>query len=78
MAFVIINPAFKTAAQKKADQHAPAVLEWLQANPNNKTVTLAELRAALPAIAGDLSRAVVNQIAVIIGAAVEGADDPAA
>lgn len=77
MAFVIINPAWKSAAQQKAEQHAPAVRAWLDANPQNRQVSLAELRAALPAIAADLSRPVVNQIAVIIGAQVEGADDQA-
>lgn len=74
MPFKIINPAWKSATQIKAEQHAPAVLAWLQANPNSKAVTILELRAALPAIAADLTRQVVNQIAQIIGAEVEGAD----
>ena len=77
MTFAIVNPAWKSAVQKKAEQHAPAVKSWLEQNPENRLVTIAELRAGLPAIAGDLSRAVVNQIAQIIGAAVEGADDAA-
>lgn len=77
MTFALINPAWKSAVQKKAEQHAPAVKAWLEANPEERLVSLTELRSGLPAIAGDLSRAVVNQIAVILGAKVEGADDPA-
>ena len=78
MAFSLVNPAWKSAVQKKAEKHAPVVKTWLEQNADNRLVTLAELRAGLPAIAGDLSRAVVNQIASIIGAQVEGADDPEA
>lgn len=78
MAFRLVNPGWKSAVQKKAEQHAPAVRAWFDANPENRYVTLAELREALPGIAGDLSRAVVNQIAVIIGAQAEGAEDSAA
>ena len=76
--FAIVNPAWKSSVQKKAEQHAPAVKAWLDGNSENRLVTLVELRAGLPGIAGDLSRVVVNQIAVIIGADVEGADDVAA
>lgn len=77
MALKIINPNWKSAVEKKAEQHAPAVGAWLQANAANRYIGLAELRAGLPAIAADLSRAVVNQICVELGLAVEGADDPA-
>lgn len=77
MTYAIVNPAWKSAVQKKAERHAPAVKAWLEQNPENRLVSVTELRAGLPAIAGDLSRAVVNQIAVIIGAQVEGADDQA-
>ena len=66
--FRIINPAWKSASEIKAEKHAPAVLAWLQANSTNRYITITELRTGLPLIAGDLSRAVVNQIAVIIGA----------
>lgn len=75
MGFQIINPAWKSAVQQKAEQHAPAVSAWLAANPTIRYVGLAELKAALPAIAGDLSRAVVNQICVLRGLEVMGADD---
>lgn len=78
MAYAIVNPVWKSAVQQKAELHAPAVLAWLQANSGNRLIGLAELRSGLPVIAGDLSRAVVNQIAVIIGAVVEGADDQSA
>ena len=74
MALKIVNPAWKDAVTKKAEKHAPTVLAWMEANPDNHYVTLDELRVALPAIAADLSRAVVNQIVVLIGATVEGAE----
>lgn len=77
MGFSLVNPAWKSNVQKKAEQHAPAVLAWLQANDSNRVVTIAELKAGIPAAAADLNRAVVNQIAVIIGAQVEGAEDVA-
>lgn len=65
------NPFFKSAAQKKVEQHQPAVVAWLTAQASNRVITLAELRAGLPAIAGDLSREVVNQICANIGAEIE-------
>lgn len=76
--FKIINPNWKSAAQQKAETHAPAVAAWLAANANNQTVGIAELRAGLPAIAGDLSRAVINQICSILGLEVSGAEDKGA
>lgn len=75
MGFRIVNPTWKSSVQKKAEQHAPAVLAWLQDNQDKRTVSVTDLRAGLPDIAADLSRAVVNQIAGIIGAGVEGADE---
>lgn len=75
MSFAIINPAYKTTVQKKAEKHAPAVLAWMQANTDSRAVTITELRTGLPDIADDLSRVVVNQIAQIIGAQIEGAGD---
>lgn len=74
----IINPNWKSPAQQKAETHAPAVAAWLAANATNQAVTLAELRAGLPAIAADLTRAVVNQICSILGLEVTGANDQAA
>lgn len=75
MVMKIVNPAWKSGAQKKAEQHAPAVAAWLTANPNNRVVTIADLKAAMPEIDGDLRREVVNQIAAIIGAKIEGMDE---
>lgn len=78
MGFKIVNPAWKSAVQQKAELHAPAVAAWLAANPNIRYVGLVELKTALPAIAADLTRAVVNQICVLRGLEVTGADDQAA
>lgn len=75
MAFLIVNPAWKSAAQIKAETHAPAVLAWLNNNSANRAVTLAELKAGLPAISADLTRQVVNIIANIIGAKTENIDE---
>lgn len=69
------NPYFKTPTQLKVAQHAPAVVAWLQSQSSNRVITLAELRAGLPDIAGDLSRAVVNQICQDIGAEIENQED---
>ena len=78
MTLRIINPKFKSQLLIKAETHAPAVLNWMIANQNNKYVTIAELKAGLPAISADLTRAVINQICLIIGAELDGADDAAA
>lgn len=75
MGLRLVNPAYKSSVQKKAEQRAPAVLAWLQANPEKRTVSIGDLKNGLPDAADDLSRAVVNQIACIIGAGVEGAED---
>lgn len=75
MAFKIVNPHWKSAVQKKAETHAPAVAGWLAANPADKLVGLLELRTALPAIANELSREVVNHICAILGLEIQGADD---
>lgn len=78
MPFQIKNPNWKSAVEQKAETHAPAVSAWLAANPGNRYIGLAELRTGLPAIAGDLTRPVVNQICAILGLEILGADDPAA
>lgn len=70
-----INPHFKSAVQLKIEQHQPAVVAWLQAQTANRIITLAELRAGLPDIAGQLSREVVNQICANIGAEVMDPED---
>jgi len=76
MAFKIVNPYAGDATASKAAQHKAAVQAWLQANPGKAAVTLAELRAGLPAIAGDLSREVVNEIAQRIGCAMTDRESP--
>lgn len=78
MAFKIKNPYWKSQIEKKAETHAPAVSAWLSANAENRLVGLAELRAGLPGIAGDLTRPVVNQICITLGLQVEGQEDTAA
>lgn len=78
MAFRLMNPAWKSAAQLKAEQHAAAVQAWLNSNSASRYVTLADLRAGLPAIAPDLTRQVVNIIAGMVGAGVDGIDDAGA
>lgn len=78
MGFQLLNPNWKSSVQQKAEQHAPAVAAWLAANSANRYIGLAELRAGLPAIAGDLTRSVVNQICSILGLEVTGADDQGA
>jgi hypothetical protein len=70
----IVNPNWKSAIHKKAEQHAQAVSEWLAANSQKKVVTLEELRAGLPSISGDLSRLVVNQICAFLGLEIQEAD----
>lgn len=70
----LVNPYWKDAIQTKAETHKPAVLAWLTANAGNRLVTLAGLRAGLPAIAGDLTRPVVQQIAAMAGIVIEDAD----
>lgn len=75
-----INPNFKTATQQKIEQHKPAVDAWLKApaQAGNRIITLAELRAGLPAIAAELSRQVVNQIMAELHVEIENPDDTAA
>lgn len=76
MAFKLVNPYWLDPVAAKAAQHKAAVQTYLQANVSgaaNRAYTLAELRAALPAIAADLSRGVVLEIARLLSAQVEDA-----
>lgn len=59
------NPNYVTAVETKAQQHRAAVDAWLKlpAQAAQQVITLAELRAGLPAIAADLTRLVFNEIA---------------
>lgn len=67
MALKFNNPYAKTPAEVTAEQHAAAVDAYLKANPQNKVVTLNEIKTALPAIAGDLNRVVINIIMAKLG-----------
>lgn len=75
MALRIYNRYFKTAIEVKAEQHAPAIDAWLKTQTGNKVVTIAELKAGVPAAAGDLSHAVVNQICAMLGLQIENPED---
>lgn len=75
MAVRLVNPFWKSAAQQKAEQHAAAVQAWLQANATNRLVTMAEIKAALPAVAPDMNRTVFNQICAQIGIEIDNPDD---
>jgi hypothetical protein len=70
----LLNPYWKDAITTKAETHKPAVLAWLTANAGNRFVTMNELRAGLPGIAGDLTRPVVQEICSQAGIAIESAD----
>ena len=69
------NPYFKTPAEQKIALHQTAVNSWLQAQSANRVITLAELRAGLPAIAADLTRQVVNGICQNLGAHIFDPED---
>ena len=71
----IVNPFYVSPVQEKINQHRAAVQAWIQGQPQNRIITMAALRAGLPAIAADLSRAVVNAICVGIGATIENPED---
>jgi hypothetical protein len=63
----IINPHWRDAATKKAEQHRAVVAAWMLANPNNRKISLAELKVALPAIAADINQPVFCEIARLEG-----------
>lgn len=69
------NPNFQSPVAQKAALYAPDVDAWLKlpAQAAQKTFSLAELRAGLPAIAAELTRPVFNQISVTLGLSI---DDP--
>lgn len=69
------NPYAVSPVLAKAAQHGPAIDAWLKANTGNKLVGLAELRAALPAVAPDLSREVFNQVCANLGLTITNPDD---
>lgn len=59
------NPYFTpapTSSEYKAKACFAPVTAWLQTQTANKIITVAELKAALPAIAADIDRQVFNLI----------------
>lgn len=75
------NPWFVppvSADEAKRAAMAPAVKAWLQTQTGNKLVSLAELRAGLPALAADLTRPMVNQILADLGIVIDNPDDQSA
>ena len=71
----LINPWHLMSSEAAATLHAPAVRTWLQGQPGNRIITLAELRAGLPALAAALTRPVVNQICADLDIGIENPDD---
>lgn len=71
----IINPNWKSAIEKKANTVAPLISNFLAANPANRYVTVAELKAGLPDIANDLTVAVVTQACLILDLKLEEAEN---
>ena len=73
------NPYFKAAGQKlkedNAAKDAPLIDAWLQTQTDQRTVTLADIKAALPAIAADLDRETVNMIAETLGLTILNPED---
>ncbi len=65
------NPRFKPVAQKtkedNAAKDAPLVDAWLLTQTDQKVITLADIKAGLPAIAADLDRETINMIAQQLG-----------
>lgn len=76
MNYRMINPNWTDPVAVKAAAHKADVQAFLTANPGNRYVTLAELRAALPGIAADLTRPVVAEIARQLGIRTENPDAP--
>ncbi len=71
----IKNPYFKSAPEKKAEQHAAALDAWLKTVPNKATVSIADLKVAFPAIADDLTREMVNEACQRLGLVILNPED---
>lgn len=71
----IKNPYFKTNTEKKAEQHAAALDTWLKTQVNKPVITIADLKAAFPAIAADLSREMVNEACARLGLTILNPED---
>lgn len=74
------NPYYQAPTEKSLDdnvnKHAPAIDAWLKAQSGQKVVTLADIKAALPAVAADLDRVTVNVIMDRLGVPILNPDDP--
>lgn len=75
MALKIINPYFESAVEKKAKQHAAALDAWLKTQTAKPSITIADLKAAFPAMAGELSRELVNEVCARLGLTIENQED---
>lgn len=75
MPLKIVNRYFVSGPSAKAGQHVPAVDAWLKTQTANRIIAINELRAALPAIAADLTREVVNEICARLQLVIENPDD---
>lgn len=72
----IRNPYFtQSVTIKKAALRAPEIDAWLKTQPMREFFSLADLKAALPTAAGDLSREVVNEIAGKLGLLITNPQD---
>lgn len=73
------NPYFKRAGQKvkedNAVKNAPLIDAWMQTQTNQKVITLAEIKAALPAIAAELDRETVNMVGNNLGLVILNPED---
>ena len=73
------NPYFKAAGQKGKEtnvaKNAPLIDAWLKTKTDQNVITLAEIKAALPAIAGELDRESANMISQALGLGILNPED---
>lgn len=75
MPLKIRNPFYLSPDMATAQAHGAAVRQFMEGRTGDKLVTLAELRAGLPAIAAQLTRPVVNQICADNGWQIDNPED---
>lgn len=75
MALRIKNPYFKLPVEKKAEQQAAALDAWLKTQTSKAYVSIADLKAAFPAVAPDMTREVINQVCANLGLTIENPED---
>lgn len=75
----LANPHYKPTDKKgkatNAAKNAPLVDAWLQTQTGQKVITLAEIKAALPAIAAELDRESANMISQALGLVILNPED---